>query len=48
LLQTFVTPKSQTKERILGRKKVNTKKIEEDHARHNSGGVGTSITTTSG
>jgi hypothetical protein len=38
LMQTFVAPKSQTKERILERTK-------EEHARHNSGGVGRTTTT---
>jgi len=46
-LQTFVTPKSQTEERILGKKKVNTEKTEKDHARHNSGGARIVIATTS-
>jgi hypothetical protein len=32
LLQTFVAPKSQTKERILERTKVKVEWIEEDHA----------------
>jgi hypothetical protein len=39
LLQTFVTPKNQIEKRILGKKKVNTKKEKEDHVRHNNGGA---------
>jgi hypothetical protein len=46
-LQIFVAPKSQTEERILESLEVKVERIEEDHARHNSGGARIAATTTS-
>ncbi len=40
LLQTFVAPKNQTKERILERTKVKIERKKEDCLGHNSGGTG--------
>jgi hypothetical protein len=45
LLQTFVTPKNQTEERILERTKVKAKKIEKDNVGHNNGGIGKATTS---
>ncbi len=47
LLQTFVALESQTEERILERIEVKVERIEKEHGRHNSGGVGRAVVTMS-
>jgi hypothetical protein len=46
-LQTFVALENQIEERILERTKVKVERTEEDHAQHNSGGVGRTTITIS-